>query len=143
MDRFWETTPLDQLSRPQWEALCDGCAKCCLQKLENVDTREIFYTNVSCRLLDLETCRCRDYPHRSVRVPSCVTLTVAELQDPYWLPATCAYRLLAEGQPLPAWHPLESGDPRTVALSGNSIRGRVIPETEAGPLDHHLIDWVS
>jgi uncharacterized cysteine cluster protein YcgN (CxxCxxCC family) len=139
---FWKTTPLAHMTRPQWESLCDGCAKCCLQKLEDVDTREIFFTNVVCDLLDLKTCRCTDYPNRSVRVPSCVTLTVKDLQDPYWLPDTCAYRLLAQGEDLPEWHPLVSGDPDTIVLSGHTVRGRVVPESEADDLEMHLIDWV-
>ena len=143
MDRFWETTKLERMTRQQWESLCDGCAKCCLQKLEDIDTREIFYTNVVCRLLNLETCRCSDYANRSRRVPSCVTLTLRDLQDPYWLPSTCAYRLLSEGKRLPAWHPLISGDPGTVVASGHSVRGKVVPETAADDLEHHLIDWVS
>ena len=142
MNRFWETTLLENMSREQWESLCDGCAKCCLQKLEDVDTREIFYTNVVCRLLDLDTCRCADYADRSRLVPTCVTLSMRDLEDPYWLPSTCSYRLLAEGEPLPPWHPLLSGDPQSVAETGHSIQGKVIPETAADGLEHHLIDWV-
>jgi uncharacterized cysteine cluster protein YcgN (CxxCxxCC family) len=97
---------------------------------------------VVCDLLDLETCRCTDYPNRSVRVPTCVTLTVKDLQDPYWLPDTCAYRLLAQGEDLPDWHPLVSGDPDSVVMSGNTVMGRVVPESEADDLEMHLIDWV-
>jgi uncharacterized cysteine cluster protein YcgN (CxxCxxCC family) len=141
-DRFWETTPLSEMTQAQWEALCDGCAKCCLEKLEDVDTRRIVYTNVACRLLDRGTCRCTDYTNRSKVVPTCVTLTLAVLGDPYWLPATCAYRLLAEGQPLPDWHPLLTGDPSSVAKAGQGVGGWVISEEAAGPLVHHLIDWV-
>jgi uncharacterized cysteine cluster protein YcgN (CxxCxxCC family) len=143
MEPFWETTSLTHMNRTQWELLCDGCAKCCMQKLEDVETRELFYTNVVCQLLDLDTCRCRDYPNRSRRVPSCITLTLKDLEDPYWLPTTCAYRLLAEGRPLPPWHPLVSGDPDSVEAAGHSVRGRVIPETEADDLALHLIDWVT
>jgi uncharacterized cysteine cluster protein YcgN (CxxCxxCC family) len=142
MEPFWSTTTLAAMSRDQWESLCDGCAKCCLQKLEDVETRAIFYTDVACRLLDLDTCRCSDYPHRSRRVPTCVTLTLKDLKDPYWLPSTCAYRLLAEGRPLPPWHPLISGDPDTVASAGHSVRGRVTREAEGIALEHRLIDWV-
>jgi uncharacterized cysteine cluster protein YcgN (CxxCxxCC family) len=143
MERFWETTPLEHMDRDQWESLCDGCAKCCLQKLEDADTREIYYTNVVCRLLDLQSCRCTDYPNRSQRIPSCVTLTLRDLDDPYWLPSTCAYRRLAEGLPLPRWHPLLSGDRGSVAAAGHSVRDRVIPETASDNLEHHLIDWVT
>jgi uncharacterized cysteine cluster protein YcgN (CxxCxxCC family) len=141
-DRFWESTPLAAMTREQWESLCDGCAKCCLEKLEDEDTRRIAYTNVACRLLDQDTCRCRDYAQRSKVVYNCVTLTPALLEDPYWLPATCAYRLVSEGRPLPHWHPLISGNPASVAEAGESTYGRVIGEDEAGPLVLHLVDWV-
>jgi uncharacterized protein len=141
-DRFWETKPLAEMTRAQWEALCDGCAKCCLEKLEDEDTRRILYTNVACRLLDRATCRCTDYTNRSKVIPTCVTLTLTVLADPYWLPATCAYRLLAQGQPLPDWHPLLTGDPASVAEAGQAVGGWVISEEAAGPLVHHLIDWV-
>jgi uncharacterized cysteine cluster protein YcgN (CxxCxxCC family) len=141
-DRFWATTPLSEMTRAQWEALCDGCAKCCLEKLEDEETRRILYTNVACRLLDRGTGRCTDYTNRSTVVPTCVTLTLAVLADPYWLPATCAYRLLAEGRSLPDWHPLLTGDPASVAKAGQAVGGWVISEEAAGPLVHHLIDWV-
>ena len=143
---FWKTTALEQLNSKQWESLCDGCAKCCLQKLEDIDTQEIFYTNIACHLLDQDKCSCTDYDNRSTRVPSCVHLNLEELEDPYWLPSTCAYRLLAEGQDLPEWHPLVSGNSDTVRSSGNSIFGRVISEKEMetdDDLEHHLIDWVT
>jgi uncharacterized cysteine cluster protein YcgN (CxxCxxCC family) len=142
-DAYWKTIPLNAMSREQWESLCDGCAKCCMQKLEDMDTREIYFTNVVCDLLDLETCRCTDYANRSVRVPSCVTLSVDDLKDPYWLPSTCAYRLLAEGAGLPDWHPLVTGNPDSTYEAGHSVKGRVVPESEADDLEMHLIDWVS
>ena len=123
--------------------MCDGCAKCCLQKLEDEETGEVHFTNVVCRYLDLETNRCTEYDDRSTLVPQCVTLTIDDLKNPYWLPSTCAYRLLAEGGDLPDWHPLVSGDPATVEASGNSIRGRVVVETEADDWEYHLIDWIS
>jgi uncharacterized cysteine cluster protein YcgN (CxxCxxCC family) len=138
---FWKQVPLSEMSREQWESLCDGCAKCCLQKFEDEETREIFFTNIVCDLLDTENCRCTHYSERSQRVPSCVTLTPADLEDPYWLPTTCAYRLLAEGKEIPAWHPLVSGSDDSVVLSGNSIQGRVVRESEADYWEHHLIDW--
>ena len=141
-DRFWETVPLSAMTQRQWESLCDGCAKCCLEKLEDEDTKRIVYTNVACKLLDPDSCRCADYPNRSRIVSNCVTLTPAVLEDPYWLPATCAYRLVAEGKPLPDWHPLVSGDVASVVEAGHSIAGRVISEEDAGPLLHHLIEWV-
>lgn len=141
-ERFWETTPLAEMSSEQWESLCDGCAKCCLEKLEERDTRQIFYTNVACRLLDLGSGRCRDYVHRSQRVQDCITLDTSAVRDPYWLPETCAYRLLAENKPLPPWHPLITGDTASVMTSGHSIAGRAISETEVKNLEWHLIDWV-
>ena len=140
--RFWETTALAHMSPEEWEALCDGCGKCCLEKLEDEDTQAIYYTNVACRLLDDQTCRCKDYPGRARIVPTCITLTPARLADPYWLPSTCAYRRLAEGRPLPDWHPLLTGHPASVAAAGHSVAGRVIAEDESGPLLHHLVDWV-
>lgn len=139
---FWKKRPLQDLDGDEWEALCDGCAKCCLHRLEDEDTREIHFTNVHCRLLDTETALCTDYANRSTRVPDCVTITMAELADPYWLPSTCAYRLLAEGKDLPDWHPLVSGDPMSVLTSGNGICGRTINEDEADDLTHHLISWI-
>jgi uncharacterized cysteine cluster protein YcgN (CxxCxxCC family) len=141
-DRFWESTPLAAMTPEQWESLCDGCAKCCLEKLEDEATRQIVYTNVACNLLDPHTCLCSDYARRSRVVSNCVTLTPALLEDPYWLPATCAYRLVSEGRPLPHWHPLVSGDRASVAKAGQSIHGRVVCEEEAGPLVLHLVDWV-
>ena len=139
---FWKSLSLEQMSREQWESLCDGCAKCCLQKLEDEDSGEIYHTNIVCRLLDLDSCRCTRYAQRSKLVPNCVSVTTSLLQDPYWLPSSCAYRLLAEGKELPEWHPLVSGSPATVISSGNSVQGRVVPETEADDWEHHLVDWV-
>ncbi len=143
-DPFWKTVPLGQMTRAQWESLCDGCAKCCLHKLEDSDSGEILYTEVACRLLDLGSCRCTDYPQRARLVPECLTLTPDNLERAYWLPATCAYRLLAEGRALPHWHPLVSGDPRSTLRAGRSIAGRAIAaaEAEAGDWEDHLVDWV-
>ena len=139
---FWRNKPLESLSRDEWEALCDGCAKCCLYRLEDEDTREIYFTNVHCRLLDTESGRCTDYTRRSVRVPDCVTITPKELADPYWLPTTCAYRLIAEQRELPDWHPLVSGDPDSVVNAGQRVCDRTVCEDEADELENHLIDWV-
>ena len=141
-DPFWKTTPLGRMTRAQWESLCDGCAKCCLHKLKDSDSGEIHYTEVACRLLDLGTCQCTDYAQRARLVPECLTLTPENLAQAYWLPATCAYRRLAEGQALPDWHPLVSGDPRSTLCAGRSIAGRAIAEAEAGDWEEHLIDWV-
>lgn len=139
---YWKHKTLAEMNTAEWEALCDGCAKCCLHRLEDEDTREIYFTNVHCRLLDVPNSRCSDYAHRSTRVSDCVTITLKELEDPYWLPGTCAYRLLAEDKPLPEWHPLVSGNPGTVFDSGNGICGRTICEDDADELHHHLIDWI-
>ncbi len=128
---FWRRFPLDRLTGPEWEALCDGCAKCCLIKLEDEDTGEIAYTDIACRLLDRDTCRCGNYPLRRRLVPGCVTLTPANLAETAaWMPRTCAYRLLHEGRDLADWHPLISGDPGTVHATGVSLRGRMVPEYE-------------
>jgi len=140
---FWREKSLDQLTHEEWEALCDGCAKCCLHRLEDEETREIHFTNIVCRLLDLETAQCTRYSERSVLVPNCVTMTLKDLDDPYWLPSTCAYRLLAEGKELPEWHPLISDDPDSVFNSGNAILGRVVCETEADDPEFHMIDWIT
>ncbi len=139
---FWKQKTLAEMSAAEWESLCDGCAKCCLHRLEDADTREIYFTNVHCRLLDRASSQCTDYANRSTRVSDCVTITLEELQDPYWLPSTCAYRLLAEGKELPSWHPLVSGDPATVFSSGNGINGRTVCEDDADDLFHHIIDWI-
>jgi len=141
-ERFWETTPLSELSPSQWEALCDHCAKCCLTKYEDADSGIMHYTDVACFLLDRQTCLCRDYSNRLKRVSNCLPIDLRTLAKSAWLPQTCAYRLLAEGKPLPAWHPLRSGDPESVVRSGNSVRGRVRCETTVKNPLHHLIDWV-
>jgi uncharacterized cysteine cluster protein YcgN (CxxCxxCC family) len=137
---FWEK-PLAALDRQEWEALCDGCGKCCLHKLEDADTGEIHATSVACRLLDLHSGRCTNYRGRRAFVPDCVRLTAGSVSKLPWLPSTCAYRLRAEGKPLPEWHPLISGDPETVHRAGISIRGWAVPEGEAGDdLEMYLVD---
>jgi uncharacterized cysteine cluster protein YcgN (CxxCxxCC family) len=138
---FWKTTKLGQMSRAQWESLCDGCGKCCLNKLIDDDTEELFFTNVACRQLDLRNCRCKDYTHRHDVVPDCIKLTPRNLAKINWLPETCAYRLIRDGKDLPWWHPLVSGDPTTVHRAGISVRGRAVTETKAGPLEDHIVDW--
>lgn len=139
-DRFWETTPLEALDRAQWEALCDGCGKCCVHKLEDEDTGELLPTNVACRLLDRRLGTCTDYRHRRALVPECVRLTPASVLTIDWLPSTCAYRLRADGLPLPDWHYLVCGDREAVHRAGMSVRGWTVSETDAGELEHHLID---
>ncbi|TVR97749.1 MAG: YcgN family cysteine cluster protein [Rhodospirillales bacterium] len=138
---FWKAKTLAAMTRGEWESLCDGCAKCCLAKLQDWDTDEIAHTNVACRLLDLETCRCRDYAHRQRRVPGCQVLTPERVSDLHWLPSTCAYRLVAAGHDLPWWHHLVSGDRDLVHRIGASVRDRAVPEASAGPLEHHIVEW--
>jgi len=139
---FW-TLPLSTLTPAEWEALCDGCGKCCLNKLEDEDTGEVFFTNVACRLLDGHSCRCGNYTDRKKIVPECVVLTVKTLPDiAYWLPMTCAYRLRAEGRPLFDWHPLLSGDAESVHAAGQSVRDWTVPEFAVDEEDweDHIIE---
>ena len=137
---FWKRKRLDELDAEEWESLCDGCAKCCLHKLEDEVTGAIAHTNVACRLLDLDTCKCTRYSERKRLVPDCVVLTPDNISDLSWMPSTCAYRLVAEGKDLEWWHPLVSGDPDTVHRAGVSVLGRAVSEREAGELSHHLTD---
>ena len=141
--RFWEKTAFDKLSPQEWEALCDGCGKCCLNKLEDEDTGEVALTRVACRLLDDATCRCAQYPIRRQFVPECISLDPATIQDHmYWLPQTCAYRLIYEGRPLYDWHPLISGTPDSVHAAGVSMQNRTYSEYEIADEDweDHIIE---
>lgn len=122
---FWQTKNLNQLTRSEWESLCDGCGQCCLHKLQDEDTDEIYWTSVACTLLNPEICQCRDYPNRKKTVPDCIFLTPEIVDEVDWLPVTCAYRLVAEGSDLYWWHPLVSGSPETVHEAGISVRGKV------------------
>lgn len=139
-DRFWDL-PLGDLTREEWEALCDGCGRCCLHKLEDEDTGKIAHTNVACKLLDIGTAQCSDYRHRKAFVPDCLRLTPRLVSQVTWLPDTCAYRLRADGQALPEWHYLLSGDRTAVHSRGPGVADRVISEVDAGPLEHHVVDW--
>jgi uncharacterized protein len=144
MAAFWKTTALDQMTREQWESLCDGCGLCCLVKLEDADTGETHYTDVACRLLDLDACRCTRYRDRHRLVPDCIELTPGGIETLRWMPPSCAYRLLYEGKPLPEWHPLVCGDRRAVHRAGVSVRGRAVSEycVAEEDLRHHLVDWM-
>jgi uncharacterized protein len=122
---FWRRKTLREMTGAEWESLCDGCGRCCLSKLEEEDTRKIYFTDIGCRLLDGQTCRCRDYPNRNALVDDCVRLTPEEVETINWLPPSCGYRLINEGRDLYWWHPLVSGDPDTVHTAGVSIRGRL------------------
>ncbi len=138
---FWRRKTLAEMTRSEWESLCDGCAKCCLDKLEDDDTGEIQYTEVACRLLDLGTCRCTDYSNRTRFVPDCVVLTPRTVGRLTWLPSSCAYRLISEGKDLAWWHHLVSGDPESVHRAGVSVRSRAVPEALAGDLEDHIVHW--
>ena len=140
---FWEDKTLEQMTAEEWEALCDGCGRCCLMKLEDEDTGQIYTSDVHCRLLDGESCRCTDYPNRHDRVPDCIRLTPENVRTIGWIPNTCAYRRLAEGRGLAWWHPLVSGDPETVVAAGVSIRGRTLSEEKVAECEweDHVADW--
>lgn len=141
--RFWETKALNEMIREEWESLCDGCAKCCLHKLEDEDTGDVYYTKVVCRYMD-EQCRCTEYQRRNELVPNCVWLKPEDVEEFHWLPSTCAYRLVAENKPLPDWHPLISGNAQSVHRAGVSIKGRALSEEYVHPdgMEEHIIHWV-
>jgi uncharacterized protein len=132
---FWEMTALDRMSPDQWEALCDGCGRCCLQKFQDGKTGKVFYTWVSCFLLDTQACRCTDYNHRTLRVPDCLVLTPCQIPNLRWLPLSCAYRRLSVGKPLQDWHPLVSGNAESVHQAGISVRDKAISEVYVHPED--------
>lgn len=141
---FWTAHKLSELTREQWESLCDRCAKCCLLKLDFEDTGELCYTHIVCRYFDEQTSLCSCYGERTVKVPTCVELTPENLAQVHYMPATCAYRLLSEGKSLPEWHHLVSGSPETVHEAGVSICGKVLSEDLVDPDDweEHIIEWV-
>lgn len=141
--RFWERKSLSRMTREEWEALCDGCGKCCLNKLEDEETGEVALTNVACRLFDDSTCRCSQYEIRHQFVPECIVLKPSTLaENLYWMPETCAYKLLWEGKPLPKWHPLISGSADSVHSAGVSMQHRTVPEFEVDEDDweDHIIE---
>ncbi|WP_420717539.1 YcgN family cysteine cluster protein [Emcibacter sp.] len=138
---FWQTKTLAEMDRDEWESLCDGCGLCCLHKLEDEDSGEIAYTNVACRLLDHESCRCMNYSIREILIPDCVVLSPDQVAEFNWLPPTCAYRLVSEGRELFPWHPLVSGDRNSVHTAGISVRGKAVHERDALDLEDHIIDW--
>lgn len=129
-DEYWKRKSLAEMDTSEWEQLCDGCALCCMHKLEDEDTGEVFYTDVACRLLDVESCRCTDYSRRVSIVRDCLVLSVDEPERFAWLPDSCAYKRLAKGRDLPAWHPLLTGDPDSVHAAGISVRGKAVSESE-------------
>jgi uncharacterized protein len=141
---FWRSKTLAEMTQAEWESICDGCGRCCLNKLEDEDTGRVYYTDVGCRLLDGATCQCKDYRNRSKRVPDCIRLTPDNVRDIKWLPPTCGYRLLSRGQDLYWWHPLVSGDPDTVHAAGISVRGRVGASEEDVAIEDYedrIVTW--
>ncbi|MDA3878635.1 MAG: YcgN family cysteine cluster protein [Halothiobacillus sp.] len=142
---FWQRKRLSQMTPDEWESLCDGCAKCCLQKLSDEDDPEeaVYYTDLACDLLDLGTCRCGNYAQRHELVPTCVWLKPEDLEEFHWLPATCAYRRLAEGRDLPQWHPLVTGDPDSAKTAGYSVQGRArhVADLDEAHWPEHVADW--
>ncbi len=139
---FWRTKSLAQMTRAEWESLCDRCGQCCLHKLGGGGA-PVERTTVACRLLDTGTSRCTNYAGRRALVPDCVVLTPDNVAALMWLPDTCAYRLVAAGKDLPDWHPLVSDDPDGVHRAGVSVHGRCISERDAGPLENYLVAPVS
>ena len=141
---FWKRKKLDELTREEWESLCDGCARCCLYKLEDEETGEIYYTNVICRLLDTYRCRCTSYHERARLMPTCLVLNSDLVKQIRWMPTTCAYRLILEGKDLDWWHPLVSGGPKTVHQAGISVRYRTMAESdvEMENLEDYIVDWL-
>jgi hypothetical protein len=141
---FWERKKLDEMTPQEWESLCDGCGRCCLKKLEDETNGKVVYTDVACRLLDRDRCRCTRYATRTELVPDCIELTARSADAFDWLPSTCAYRRLADGKPLEWWHPLVSGNPSSVHEAGISVRGRTVAEGRVSPddLEGHVIRWV-
>ncbi len=142
---FWRSKPLEQMTPEEWESLCDRCGKCCLYKLEDEENGRIYYTNVVCSLLDFDSGRCTRYTERSRVVPGCLTLSPEKLPELHWMPGTCAYRLLAEGEELPEWHPLLSGDPESVQRAGVSVRSYAVPDSEVSnpdELHRYIIEWL-
>ncbi|QSP93708.1 YcgN family cysteine cluster protein [Marinobacter salinisoli] len=141
---FWQRKRLDEMTPAEWESLCDGCGKCCLLKLEDEETGEVYHTDIVCRYMDEQSCQCTVYSERLKNVPGCTVLTPDTIGDYQWLPVTCAYRTLAEGRPLADWHPLRSGDPESVHNAGVSVRAKVIPDDQVPEDDweEHIIHWI-
>ena len=140
--KFWKKKSLEEMTKLEWESLCDGCGKCCLIKLEDADTKELFYTDVACHLLDHNTCLCKDYSNRKKLVEDCLQLEADDVEDFKWLPQSCAYRLLYEGKELPDWHHLISGDKQTIHKQKMSVQNRIVSETEVMEVAEHIVYWV-
>ena len=142
-NKFWETKNLIDMNENEWESLCDKCGKCCVIKLEDFDTQQVHYTNVSCKLLCEKSASCKDYENRKSIVPDCIILSPDNLKDLKWMPETCAYKLLNEGKNLPYWHPLLSGNDKEIVNSGNSVKNRVTNENviKIKNLPDYIFNW--
>ncbi|MFW5714445.1 MAG: YcgN family cysteine cluster protein [Brevefilum sp.] len=142
---FWEEKSLDEMTREEWEVLCDGCGKCCLHKIDEIESGKILYTRVACQFLDINTCRCRNYARRSELISDCVDLTPELVRKLSWLPESCAYRRISEGRGLAWWHPLISGSSDTVRSAGVSVCDYAVPEKciHLSELESYVIDWIN
>lgn len=140
---FWRTKTLEEMTKTEWESLCDGCAKCCLVKMQEYEGGPVEYTNLACYLLDVNSCKCSDYPNRLKRKANCIELGPHNIKELHWMPSTCAYRLVAEGKDLYDWHPLKTGDPFSVVQAGVSAMGRIQTERNVSELFHHRykVQW--
>jgi len=140
---WWEEKTLSEMSRTEWEQICDHCAKCCLHKLEDEEDGTVYYTDVACSLLDAENCNCTDYENRRTRVPDCLQLTVGNIDQIQWMPPSCSYRVLKEGRSLASWHHLVTGDDNSIHQEGKSIKGRYIDESKVDEddLEEHVVEW--
>jgi len=142
--QFWKTTKLKDMSQEQWESLCDGCARCCLQKLQDDETDKIYYTNVVCQYMKQDG-QCSHYQDRQTYVPDCVWLTPADAAQFHWLPDSCSYRLVSEGKDIPTWHPLKTGTQQSVVDAGFSVLCQeLVPDNtiEEEKWQEQLIEWV-
>lgn len=141
---FWELKTLSEMTQEEWESVCDGCGKCCLHKLEDEEDGQVYYTDVACQYLDVTSCRCQQYARRKQLVPDCMTLKPEDIAEFSWLPASCAYRLLSEGSPLPIWHPLVSKNDQSVHKAGVSVCDKVISERDVSENDYQerVIHWI-
>ena len=140
-EHFWKTKSLNQMTKAEWESLCDGCGKCCLHKLEDIDTGEISISNVSCSFLDETSCRCKDYNNRQENVADCIQLDLKNLKTLQWLPSTCAYRLIDEGKSLYDWHHLISGSSETIHKKGMSVRNYAVNESKLKNVEEYILEW--
>lgn len=143
-NKFWKTLTLEQMNQSQWESLCDGCGKCCLNQLEDEDSGQLVFTDISCKLFDSQSCKCKNYPKRKRFVSDCQVLTPKKVRKLTWLPSTCAYRLVANGEDLPDWHHLVSGSTKTIHKTGNSVKNKVISEefVKEDDFEDHVVDWI-